>query len=76
MGNMKAEMITGRRPTMVPHGLRIIEDESKILRKTAKIKKSNESDLLRTAWHEFIENHNLREMIAEAKAKAKRPKAK
>ena len=60
MKNTKAKL-TGERRSMVPHGLRIDEDESAILTKTAKRLKTTDSALLRTAWSEYIVNHNLKD---------------
>lgn len=63
MQNTKATSnieVTGRRPAMVPYGLRIPEDEAEILRKTANRLKCKGADLLRTAWSEYIINHNLK----------------
>lgn len=63
MRNTKVEStltITGERRAMVPHGLRILEDEAKILAKTAKRLKTTHAALLRTAWTEYIDNHELR----------------
>jgi hypothetical protein len=52
--------ITGERRAMVPHGLRIFEDEAEILAKTAKRFNTTCAALLRTAWSEYIDNHKLR----------------
>lgn len=51
--------LTGERRAMVPHGLRVPEDEAKILAKTAKRLETTCAALLRTAWSEYIANHNL-----------------
>lgn len=63
MKNTKVEItptITGERRAMVPHGLRVPEDEAKILAKTAKRLKTTCAALLRTAWTEYIDNHELK----------------
>jgi hypothetical protein len=63
MRNTKVETtpaITGERRAMVPHGLRIDEDEAAILTKSARRFKTTNAALLRTAWSEYIVNHNLR----------------
>jgi hypothetical protein len=63
MNNTKAKStptITGERRAMVPHGLRIDEDEAAILAKAAKRFNTTNAALLRTAWTEYIDNHNLR----------------
>jgi hypothetical protein len=57
--NTTTPTITGERRAMVPHGLRIFEDEAKILAKTAKRLNTTCAALLRTAWSEYIVNHNL-----------------
>jgi hypothetical protein len=58
--NTATPTITGERRAMVPHGLRIDEDEAAILTKSAKRFKTTNAALLRTAWSEYIVNHNLR----------------
>jgi hypothetical protein len=68
--------LVGRRIAMVPHNTRIPEDEQEILRRSAEILKSQMADISRSAIKEYIENHNLRELVAEAKAKRARKRAK
>lgn len=75
--NKKARTeLIGRRITMVPHNTRIPEDEQEILRKSAEILNSQMADISRSAIKEYIENHNLRELVAETKAKRAKSKAK
>jgi hypothetical protein len=59
MKNTKAKL-TGIRPAMVPFGLRIPVEQAKILHKAARERRCNGADLLRTAWDEYIVNHNLK----------------
>ena len=69
--------LIGRRITMVPHNTRIPEDEQEILRRSAEILGSQMADISRSAIKEYIENHNLRELVAAKKSrKAKRAKSK
>ena len=70
MRNTKVEStptITGERRAMVPHGLRIFEDEAEILAKSAKRFGTTCAALLRTAWSEYIDNHDLRENLPAKK---------
>lgn len=52
--------LSGIRRAMEPFGIRIPADEADILRKTAKKSKCKCADLVRTAWNEYIINHNLK----------------
>ena len=72
MGNTTAEKLTGRLMVTVPYTSRIPKDELEILCDSAKIFKCHMADISRTAIKEYIENHNLRELVAEAKARRAR----
>ena len=52
--------ITGRLNPMPQYGVRIPQPEAVILDSTAKDNGCSPSDLLRTAWKEFISNHGLK----------------
>lgn len=69
--NLKGLKITGKRPAMIPFTSRIPEDEAEIAIALAKLYGCYAADLIRTAWTEYIANHNCREVLAEAKAKRK-----
>ena len=58
-------------PPMVVRGTRLPKEKAVEMSQIAKMKKRTVSDILRTAWTEYIANHNLREVLAEAKAKRK-----
>lgn len=59
MKKTKAIIITGHREAMDPHSARIPKGESKILKRTARAKKCTCAAMLRTAWSEYIVNHEL-----------------
>lgn len=70
--NPKGLKITGIRPAMVAFTSRIPEDEAEIAIALAKLHGCYAADLIRTAWTEYINNHNCREVVAQAKAKKQR----
>jgi hypothetical protein len=55
----KSVVITGRWEAMEPHSARIPKGESKILKRTARANKCTCAAMLRTAWSEYIVNHEL-----------------
>lgn len=55
--------LTGIRPAMEAFGIRIPQDEAHILRQSAKKMKCGCADLVRTAWNEYITNHQLTELV-------------
>lgn len=68
--------ITGIRRPMVPFTSRIPEDEAEIAIALAKLYGCHAADLIRTAWTEYIANHNCREVLAKAAKKQRKSKAK
>lgn len=74
--NPKGLKITGVRRPMVPFTSRIPEDEAEIAIALAKLFGCYAADLIRTAWTEYIANHNCREVLAEAAKKQRKSKAK
>jgi hypothetical protein len=59
MKKSKAINITGHWEAMEPHSARIPKSESKILKRTARANKCTCAAMLRTAWSEYIVNHEL-----------------
>ena len=59
MKKSKAINITGHWEAMEPHSARIPKPESKILKRTARANKCTCAAMLRTAWSEYIVNHEL-----------------
>jgi hypothetical protein len=59
MKKSKAIIITGHREAMEPYSARIPKGESKILKRTARANKCTCAAMLRTAWSEYIINHEL-----------------
>ena len=59
MKKPKAINITGHWEAMEPHSARIPKGESKILKRTARVNKCSCAAMLRTAWSEYIVNHEL-----------------
>lgn len=55
----KSVVITGHREAMEPHSARIPKGESKILKRAARANKCTCAAMLRTAWSEYIVNHEL-----------------
>lgn len=51
--------LTGRKEAMEPFGLRLPKADAIILRRTARRERCRGADLLRTAWSEYVTNHNL-----------------
>lgn len=63
MNDKAKTTLTGIRPAMEPFGIRIPQDEAHILRLSAKKMKCGCADLVRTAWNEYITNHQLAELV-------------
>jgi hypothetical protein len=55
----KSVVITGHREAMDPYSVRIPKGEGKILKRTARANKCTCAAMLRTAWSEYIVNHEL-----------------
>jgi hypothetical protein len=74
--NTRRVSITGIRRPMVPFTSRIPEDEAETAIALAKLHDCYAADFLRTAWTEYIANHNCREVLAKAAKKQRKSKAK
>ena len=59
------KQLPGRRFAMEPFNSRIPPDKAEILRKAAKKFRCKCADLLRSAWLEYIDNHDLENEIAK-----------
>lgn len=57
--NRKNFIITGHREAMEPFSVRIPKGEGKILKRKARANKCTCAAMLRTAWSEYIVNHEL-----------------
>ena len=55
----KPIIVTGHWEAMEPHSARIPKGESKILKRAARANKCTCAAMLRTAWSEYIVNHEL-----------------
>lgn len=57
--NRKNLIVTGHHEAMEPFSARIPKGEGKILKRTARANKCACAAMLRTAWSEYIVNHEL-----------------